>query len=430
MKSREHKNIVATLYLKDGKAVFSPDHLEQNADALDIARLYNDCGIDKIICFDLSKDEDEREKNILAIRSINREIDTKICGGGNIERIEDVKRFLFAGCVEVVLNGSKPGMTSLMVEVAEKYGKEKVLVSLKNVDFIFKSKDVLSDNIHELLIMNRSLYSSLENVTEVPYILIQDEYNFEEILEELRSEQIRGIYGEFINDPSTDIMQLKGDLSDQGIKMDNFAPALHWGDLKVDKSGLIPVVTQDYRTHEVLMVAYMNEEAFDKTIRIGKMTYFSRSRNELWTKGLTSGNIQYVKSLTADCDYDTILAKVSQIGAACHTGAKSCFFNSIIQKEYREKNPVHVLDSEYNEILRSIKSDDGSETYAGQLFKKGLDSVLKKVGEESAEVLIAAKNPGKEELRKEIADYLYDLMILMAEKELTWEDVTRELSQR
>ncbi len=108
--------------------------------------------------------------------------------------------------------------------------------------------------------------------------------------------------------------------------MYNFAPDLSWEDLKLNSDGMVPVIVQDYRTDEVLMLAYMNKEAFDTTINLGKMTYWSRSRDELWTKGLTSGHFQYVKSLTADCDFDTILAKVSQVGAACHTGNRTCFF--------------------------------------------------------------------------------------------------------
>lgn len=137
-------------------------------------------------------------------------------------------------------------------------------------------------------------------------------------------------------------MEMKSQLSASGIKMDNFEPNLKWSDLKKNSDGMVPVIVQDYRTDEVLMLAYMNEEAFDTTINIGKMTYYSRSRNELWTKGLTSGHIQYVKSLTADCDYDTILAKVSQIGAACHTGNQSCFFNEIVKKNTLKKSAEGV----------------------------------------------------------------------------------------
>ena len=177
------------------------------------------------------------------------------------------------------------------------------------------------------------------------------------------------------------------------------------------------------------MLAYMNEEAFNTTIRIGKMTYWSRSRNELWTKGLTSGHIQYVKSLTADCDYDTILAKVSQVGAACHTGARSCFFHNIIEKEYTEKNPLRVLETMYQSI-NEHKEDPSGDSFTDEMFRRGLDFILQNVGKEATDIIISSKSVNKNNSRKEIADFLYDLMILMAQKELTWDDITRELSQR
>ena len=240
---------------------------------------------------------------------------------------------------------------------------------------------------------------------------------------------MRGIAGNFINDTSTDVMELKSQLSEEGIKMDNFAPALKWSDFKLNSDGLIPVIVQDYRTDEVLMLAYMNEEAFQTTINIGKMTYYSRSRKELWTKGMTSGHIQYVKSLTADCDFDTILAKVSQVGVACHTGAPSCFYNDIVKKEYIEKNPLKVFEDVYQIILdRRANPKEGS--YTNYLFDKGIDKILKKVGEEATEIVIAAKNPDPEEIKYEISDFLYHVMVLMAEKGVTWEDITQELSQR
>ena len=426
----EHKNIVATIYLKDGMAVSSPDALDTKVDVIELAELYNDSGIDKIICFDLSTDDDEHEKNILAIREINRNIEIKTCGGGNIKRLEDVKKLLYAGCIEVVLNGSKPETVELMAEASKRFGQEKILISLSTVDFLFKTKDILAENVHELLIMNKTLLDGLENITEIPYIVDVQEFDFDEVARLMKADHIRGISGDFINSNQIDIMQLKCDLSDAGIKMDNFEPALSWSDLKVNSDGMVPVVVQDYQTSEVLMLAYMNEEAFNTTIRVGKMTYFSRSRQELWTKGLSSGHIQYVKSLTADCDYDTILAKVSQVGGiACHTGNPSCFFNDIVKKEYMEKNPLKVFESVYDVIVdRKENPKEGS--YTNYLFDKGIDKILKKVGEEATEIVIAAKNPNKEEIKYEISDFLYHVMVLMVERDVTWEDVTRELSQR
>ena len=174
----------------------------------------------------------------------------------------------------------------------------------------------------------------------------------------------------------------------------------------------------------------MNEEAYKATLRTGKMNYYSRSRKTQWLKGETSGHFQYVKSLTTDCDYDTILAKVSQVGAACHTGARSCFFNEIVKKDYEENhNPLMVFEEVFDVIKdRKINPKEGS--YTNYLFDKGVDKILKKLGEEATEIVIAAKNPNANEIKYEISDFLYHMMVLMAEKNVTWEDITTELANR
>ncbi len=287
----------------------------------------------------------------------------------------------------------------------------------------------MPENFHELLVLNPNVLDAIDNITDVPYVVYFDTCDFSGITNVLKRKNVRGIAGNFINNPETDVMEIKSRLSAAGIKMDNFEPSLHWADLKKNTDGLVPVVVQDYRTDEVLMLAYMNEEAFESTIHIGKMTYYSRSRRELWTKGMTSGHVQYVKSLTADCDYDTILAKVSQVGVACHTGSPTCFFNNIVKKEYMEKNPLKVLEDVYGIIIdRKMHPREGS--YTNYLFDKGIDKILKKIGEEATEIVIAAKNPDPEEIKYEISDFLYHMMVLMAEKGVTWEEITEELSKR
>ncbi len=202
-----------------------------------------------------------------------------------------------------------------------------------------------------------------------------------------------------------------------------------WSDFKLNGDGLIPVVVQDCQTDEVLMLAYMNEEAYQTTLRTGRMTYWSRSRQELWTKGLTSGHFQYMRSMTLDCDNDTILAKVAQVGAACHTGNRTCFFQELVCKGYDDTNPLRVFQDVYQVILdRKVHPKEGS--YTNYLFDKGIDKILKKVGEECTEIVIAAKNPDKEEIKYEIADFLYHVMVLMAEKDVSWEEITQELARR
>ncbi len=425
----EFKNIVATIYLKDGKAVKSPTDLTSAGDVFEKAKMYNDCGIDKIFIFDLSEDDEEHEKNLQTIKELNRNLEIKVCAGGNINRFEDIKKIFYTGCLQVMLNGSKPESIALAEEASKRFGKDRILVSVKNVDFIFKNKEAMEENFHEMLVLDKTMLDAVENITTIPAVVVVDDYDIQEIVDILKRDSVRGITGQFVTDPDIDIMLLKTELSTHGLHMVNFTSALQWSDFKVNSDGMVPVIVQDYRTDEVLMLAYMNEEAFLCTISSGKMTYFSRSRQEIWMKGETSGHIQYVKSLTADCDYDTILAKVSQIGVACHTGNPTCFFNPIVKKEYVEKNPLKIFDEVYDLILdRKAHPKEGS--YTNYLFDKGIDKILKKVGEENTEIIIAAKNPNPEEIKYEISDYLYHLMVLMAERGVTWEDVTQELSQR
>ena len=225
------------------------------------------------------------------------------------------------------------------------------------------------------------------------------------------------------------MMDLKHTLLEKGISVNTFESSLSWEELKLNSDGMVPVVVQDYKTQEVLMVAYMNQEAFETTVRTGRMTYWSMSRKELWVKGLTSGHFQYVKELRIDCDNDTLLAKVSQVGAACHTGNSSCFYRTIMKKEYDETNPLKVFEDVFQVILdRKEHPKEGS--YTNYLFDKGIDKILKKVGEEATEIVIAAKNPDPEEIKYEISDFLYHVMVLMAQRGVTWEDITKELARR
>ena len=425
----EKKTIVSTLYLKDGAAVNGFRDFTSAGNLYSKVRLYNDSGIDKIIIYDLSEDDKEHEKNIQTIKKLAQNIEIPICAGGNINRLEDIKKILYAGCKQVVLNASKPETAQLADEGSKRLEKEKMLLSIENVDYIFKHSAEMTEMFHELVVVDPAIVEAVESMTPIPYIVQTDSYEADEIIETLRKVNVRGIMGDFIGHPEIDVMELKADCRAAGIKMDNFEPSVQWSDLKLNSDGMVPVIVQDYKTNDVLMLAYMNEEAFNTTINIGKMTYYSRSRQELWIKGMTSGHIQYVKSLTADCDYDTLLARVSQIGAACHTGNRTCFFNEIIKKEYVEKNPLKVFETVYN-VIADRKEHPREGSYTNYLFDKGIDKILKKCGEECTEIVIAAKNPDPEEIKYEISDFLYHVMVLMVEKGVTWEEITAELSQR
>ena len=209
---------------------------------------------------------------------------------------------------------------------------------------------------------------------------------------------------------------------------------MEFKEFKLDSNGLVPVIAQDYYTGEVLMLAYMNEEAYNKTLETEKAHYYSRSRQSLWLKGETSGHFQTVKEVLIDCDNDTILLKVIQEGVACHTGEASCFYKKLDEDKINyskiEKNKAaNVIQGVYDVIVdRKVNPKEGS--YTNYLFDKGIDKILKKVGEETAEIIIGAKNEGKEEMIYEISDLIYHIMVLMVEKGATWEDIYKELDGR
>ena len=208
--------------------------------------------------------------------------------------------------------------------------------------------------------------------------------------------------------------------------------ALVFSSFKLNEDGLIPCIAQDYKTGEVLMMAYMNEESYNKTLETGLMTYWSRSREKLWTKGEESGHFQQMIRLTIDCDKDTILAKVDQTGPACHTGNPTCFFRTLAVSEDEPFDNIEiykVLQDVYD-VIADRKENPREGSYTNYLFDKGLDKILKKVGEECTEIVIAAKNPDPEEIKYEIADFLYHAMVLMVEKGVTWDDIADELTRR
>ncbi len=196
-------------------------------------------------------------------------------------------------------------------------------------------------------------------------------------------------------------------------------------ELKYNSDGLIPAIVQDHYSKKVLMLAYMNAESLDITIKEGRTCFYSRSRQELWRKGETSGNTQQVVSIRTDCDKDTLLIDVIKNGPACHTGSESCFFEDVVAPEAEEFS----YEGLYEMLLgRKINKKEGS--YTTYLFEKGIDKILKKVGEECTEVIIGAKGGDKAETVYEIADLLYHITVLMIEMGISLEEVTAELAKR
>ena len=357
-------------------------------------------GADMLFVEDRSEGDREHDQAIELLKEISTAFAGPVFGSGNIRRFEDVKKLLYAGCEAAVIDAGSGTAEEVFSESTARFGAERVGLTDPSGFAIADKHYLISDGVPAALSDSDGQTPVIDGIC---------------ILSESR--------------PDADLCALREELNAKGLPLGYREGALPFSSFKTNADGLIPAIVQDHRTGEVLMLAWMNEESWNATLRTGKMTYWSRSRKSLWVKGETSGHFQYVKSLSVDCDRDTVLAKVDQVGAACHTGNRSCFYTQVLRNGKEKKNPQEILNDVYGIILdRKEHPKEGS--YTNYLFDKGIDKILKKVGEENAEIIIAAKNPDPEEIKYEISDYLYHLMVLMAEKGVTWEEITDELARR
>ena len=418
--------IIPSIYLYNGNVVDKETkEIVGDGDAVELATFYNNRGADELLVFDLSSSDSEHDANIGTMIKIQDAVDIQMIVGGNVKRLEDVKKYIYTGAKKAILDMSKDTNVEIVKEASERFGSDKIAVML-NKDYDFsKIKQLKYDGVS--LIIADSCANECIGLG-IKILAFNCNFTFNDMVEFGKQDKVYGISdNSFAGD--FDFLNFKAQLKEEGVNTIVFESAMSFDQFKKNSDGMIPVVVQDYKTDKVLMVAYMNEEAFNLTIKTGKMTYFSRSRNEIWVKGVTSGHFQYVKELSMDCDLDTMLAKVYQVGVPCHTGADTCFFNTLVKKEYDESNPMRVFEDVYNVILdRKKNPKEGS--YTNYLFDKGIDKILKKVGEEATEIVIAAKNPDPQEVKYEISDFLYHVMVLMAEKGVSWKEITKEFSRR
>ncbi len=401
------------------------------------ALFYNDAGADEIAFFDSSCKREDIDKNIALIKEITRQVDVPLIACGGVRRLEDIKKLLYAGAIKVCMKTAPLEDINIVKEASDRFGAERIIVTIDLAnceDPVAYGKNLKANGAGELLLIQskpvegyEKLVKKLRREIGLPVVAQIDSKDPKEIASMLKQTEAETV--SLYKLDRHDVMEIKQACREENLPVNLFESSLSFSDFKTDDKGLVPVIAQHYKTGEVLMLAYMNEEAFNKTIRSGRMTYFSRSRNTLWTKGETSGHFQFVKALTIDCDRDTILAQVSQIGPACHTGSKTCFFTDLVRKEYNRTNPLNVFTEEYD-IIADRKANPKEGSYTTYLFDKGIDKILKKVGEEATEIVIAAKNPDPEEIKYELSDFLYHAMVLMVERGVTWDDVIKELADR
>lgn len=405
---------------------------EMSGSVISLADRYSCEGADALYLYNFTGDDKSREEFLATVRQIEKKIDIPFYVGIYVERFEDAKKTLYTGASKVVIRKALLPSDKEMKEITARFGKEKLALEVdmradfqtaEQLDVFFEAGIGTAILKH---IDTTPSFSKTISETKIT-VMVRDGLIRNDLAEILSFETVCAVMTNYFEEK--DIYKAKRALKKQDIDVEVFESLIDFSDFKLMDNGLIPVVVQDYRTNEVLMVAYMNEESYGKTIETGKMTYYSRSRQELWLKGETSGHFQYVKALMIDCDNDTILAKVRQIGAACHTGNRSCFFKELAKKEYVATNPLTVLSEDFD-IIMNRKANPKEGSYTNYLFDKGIDKILKKCGEEATEIIIAAKNPDAEELKYEIADFLYHMMVLMAECDLDWNDITKELVNR
>ncbi|MBR1742928.1 MAG: bifunctional phosphoribosyl-AMP cyclohydrolase/phosphoribosyl-ATP diphosphatase HisIE [Lachnospiraceae bacterium] len=405
---------------------------EASASVIRLADRYSCEGADGLYLYNFTGDETSREEFLATVRAIEKEIDIPFIVGIYVERFEDAKKALYTGAERVVIRKALLPAEKEMEKIVSRFGRERLVIEIDmKADFQTAERlDAFYDRGFGAAMLKHidttKSFSDAICQTKIE-VLITDGLVRIDFADIFSYENVPAVLTNYFEEK--DIYKAKRSLKKQGIDVEVFESLIDFSDFKLMENGLIPVIVQDYRTDEVLMMAYMNETSYKKTIETGRMTYYSRSRQKLWLKGETSGHFQYVKRLMLDCDNDTILAKVRQIGAACHTGKRSCFFQELAKKDYVATNPLTVLTEDY-ELIAERKRNPKEGSYTNYLFEKGIDKILKKCGEEASEIIIAAKNPEKEELKYEIADFLYHMMVLMAECGLDWNDITKELVNR
>lgn len=309
-------NLIPAIYLYNGKVVDKDTReIIGNGNPVSLATIYDNNGADELLIFDLSATDNEHEANISAIIQIADAVDIPMLVGGNIKRLEDVKKYIYAGAKKAILC-SEMNM-ELLDEASARFGSENIALY---------SDEEIDKSVKEKISLIVSQNSAIKSDKDILYI---GEQNINIFAKNGNAYGVSSI--QF--DKKFNFMNYKTELKAQNIPVNVFESPMKFSDFKTNEDDMIPVIVQDYKTDKVLMLAYMNEEAFNNTIATGKMTYYSRSRDELWVKGETSGHYQYVKELYMDCDVDTMLAKVRQTGVPCHTGADTCFFNELVDRK-------------------------------------------------------------------------------------------------
>lgn len=279
------RKFIASIYLYQEKAVKSlSDNTVIAENPVELAREYCEKNADEILVYDLSNGDAEHDAALDVMKAICAASPVDVYGAGNVHRMEDIKKILYTGCKKAVLNFSKKGNREIIKEVSQKFGREKILAAVNDLETLTENKELLEEFASGLLFMNPHMVREAGEITELPAIVETEQLALNKLLEIFGLYNVTGITGNAINDNKEEILQLKDLCKENGIAIEELHSDFIWDDFKKNSDGMVPVVVQDYKTLEVLMVAYMNEEAYKNTLKTGKMTYYSRSRKELWLR--------------------------------------------------------------------------------------------------------------------------------------------------
>ena len=469
------KRIIACLDVRNGRVVKGTKFTDiKDVDSPEkLAKFYSDNSVDELVFYDITASNEERKTSLEFVERVARVINIPFSAGGGVSTIEDFKYILRKGADKVSVNSAAVKNPQLIREASMAFGSQCVVLSMdvkKNdegswsvyvkggrekteLDAIewaitaaeLGAGEIVVNSIDEDGMKNGydlELLSRITSVVNIPVIASGGAGKKEHFLDALQKTGVDGVLAASVfHFGEIKVPELKQYLKENGveIRMPEAAPqkkespsaaAADISMIRFTKDGLVPCICQDAKTGAVLMLAYMNEQSLRLTLEKKRAVYYSRSRSELWEKGATSGNTQKVRAIYYDCDADALLIKVEQTGNACHTGAYSCFFNAVFDDLGVSADSGSSVFGELYATVIGRKNDPSEGSYTNYLFDKGLDKILKKVGEEAAETIIAAKNQDRQELIGETGDLIYHLTVMLAEKGISMDEIEQELKSR
>ena len=469
------KRIIACLDVRNGRVVKGTKFTDiKDVDSPEkLAKFYSDNSVDELVFYDITASNEERKTSLEFVESVARVINIPFSAGGGVSTIEDFKYILRKGADKVSVNSAAVRNPQLIREASMAFGSQCVVLSMdvkKNdegswsvyvkggrekteLDAIewaitaaeLGAGEIVVNSIDEDGMKNGydlELLRRITSVVNIPVIASGGAGKKEHFLDALQKTGVDGVLAASVfHFGEIKVPELKQYLKENGaeIRMPEAAPqkkespSAENADISMisfGKDGLVPCICQDAKTGAVLMLAYMNEQSLRLTLEKKCAVYYSRSRSELWEKGATSGNTQKVRAIYYDCDADALLIKVEQTGNACHTGEYSCFFNAVFDDLGVSADSGSSVFGELYATVIGRKNDPSEGSYTNYLFDKGLDKILKKVGEEAAETIIAAKNQDRQELIGETGDLIYHLTVMLAEKGISMDEIEQELKSR